>query len=123
MITVVYWDGGEKKIIKDFAIKSTSVDFTIYNQTSVPPFILYLETQHTHELIAVDIIYEKRLSIATISYEDYDYLDMSSASFPAISSLGELLVSGNRQGTLPQNLQSSFFSAEVMRSPLTLVLD
>lgn len=48
---------------------------------------------------------------------------MSSASFPAISSLGELLVSGNRQGTLPQNLQSSFFSAEVMRSPLTLVLD
>ena len=123
MITVVYWDGGEKKIIKDFAIKSTSVDFTIYNQTSVPPFILYLETQHTLEPIAVDIIYEKRLSIATISYEDYDYLDISSASFPATSSLGELAVSGNRQGILPQNLQASFSSAKVMRSPLTLDLD
>lgn len=51
MITVVYWDGGEKKIIKDFEIKSTSLDFTIYNQTSVPPFILYLETQYTLEPI------------------------------------------------------------------------
>ena len=119
-VAVVYWDHG-KKVLRHFPLMthgSMSIQIDINYVTTVPPFILFFETSFGLESVDIFIESTYDLSYAPPSYEDRDLLDDATSFYPN-AVLPRLEVPQPKY----KNLQSSFSSAEVMRSPLTLDLD
>lgn len=121
-ITIVYWEDGQKKIVKDFlaGTAATPINFTINTPTSLPPFIMYLDAD---SLTAVDIevIYDLPLTVGPVTSNDEEIMSPSGTALPLIN-LNEMYIQTENAEVI-KDIKDLFTTAEVTRSPLVVDLD
>ena len=121
-ITIVYWEDGQKKIVKDFlaGTAATPINFTINTPTSLPPFIMYLDAD---SLTAVDIevIYDLPLTVGPVTPNDEEIMSPSGTALPLIN-LNEMYIQTENAEVI-KDIKDLFTTAEVTRSPLVVDLD
>ena len=122
-ITVVYWDNVEKKIIKDYLAGTTStpIDFTIEKPTSIPPFMIFLETSGLYGVIDIGISYDTRLIVGTISDYDEKLMEEDNILLPEINNAELSQISS--KDTYTKLIIDTTEIARRQASPLVIDLD
>ena len=120
-ITIVYWEDGQKKIIKDFLAggASTPIDFTIQNPSAIPPFIMYLETSGLYGVIDINVLYDTPLTVGEITPYDERLLLPEDSALPLLD-LQQVYISDTKPFA---KLKQLYSTAETTRSPLIVDLD
>ena len=124
-ITIVYWEGGQKKIVKDFlaGTASTPINFTINAPTSIPPFIIYLDAD---SLTAVDIevIYDLPLTVGPVTANDEEIMSPNDTALPLVN-LNEIYIQAVNVELIKEikDIKDLISTGEETRSPLVVDLD
>ena len=122
-MTLIYWDNGEKKVIRDFlsGMNQTVLEFTIEKPTAVPPYILYFDSTGVG-VADISVESDTKLIQGVITEYDEDLLQ-NTIELP-IFSLDELYQLNDLidQSTL-EKVKIHFETAEVTKSPLVVDLD
>ena len=121
-ITIVYWDDGQKNIIKDYlaAGATTPINFTINTPTSLPPFIMYLDADSL-TAVDVEVIYDLPLTVGPVTPNDEEIMSPNGTALPLIN-LNEMYVQAGNTEVI-KDIKDLFATAEVQTSPLILDLD
>ena len=121
-ITIVYWDDGQKNIIKDYlaAGVTTPINFTINTPTSLPPFIMYLDADSL-TAVDVEVIYDLPLTVGPVTPNDEEIMSPNGTALPLIN-LNEMYVQAGNTEVI-KDIKDLFATAEVQTSPLILDLD
>lgn len=122
-VTIVYWDDGQKKIIKDYlaAGATTPINFTINTPTSLPPFMVYIETSGLYGVVDINILYDLRLTVGSITPNDEEIMSPNGTALPLIN-LNEMYVQAGNTEVI-KDIKDLFATAEVQTSPLIVDLD
>ena len=115
-MTLIYWDNGEKKVIRDFlsGMNQTVLEFTIEKPTAVPPYILYFDSTGVG-VADISVESDTKLIQGVITEYDEDLLQ-NTIELP-IFSLDELYQLNDLidQSTL-EKVKIHFETAEVTKS-------
>ncbi len=124
LITLVYWDNGQKKYIKDYLAggATTQIDFVINNPTSIPPFILYMEVGGLPGTIDIEVDYSMSLFVSSLDENDSKIITGNEEVLPTISSL-DMFCQKSILDKIIGEIKDLFETAEETRSPLVLDLD
>lgn len=121
LLTLVYWDNGEKIIKHDYVAgaNTTTLEIDIKSPTSIPPFILYAESTGIGAIpLTVESAYN--LSVNPLNSNDNNILLENLSDNPTLS-LTDVLRLDN--SSVREKTLLVLDEAETVRSPLILDLD
>ena len=119
-ITVVYWEDGQKHIIHDYLAGSatTPINFSIQTPTSLPPFMLYLDSDSA-TAVDIEVLYDLPLNVGPVTSNDEDIMSLEGTAKPLIV-LSDFTMDNK---LLIPDLKELYSTAETTRSPLIVDLD
>lgn len=128
-ITLVYWEDGQKKIIKDYVAGygATPIEFSINNPTSVPPYILYIESTGIGG-VTVSIDADYPLNVGPLNDYDESLLSAEYNTLPIFnySEFSKFMSMDRGYTPLPvpaKDIERTVNTAETYISPLVVDLD